>query len=50
MNTLRHEAKSADDLVAMMILMRAHGGAWLVEGAVGYRKQVIAHRAGWRTA
>jgi hypothetical protein len=50
--TLRYEAKDCHDLVAMMILMRAADGVWLVDGAVGHRKQVIAHRAGrpaWRS-
>jgi proteasome lid subunit RPN8/RPN11 len=48
--TLRHEAKAAHDLVAMMILMRAPDGEWLVDGALGHRKRVIAHRAGRRPA
>jgi hypothetical protein len=34
----------------MLILMRAPEGAWLAEGAVGYRKQVTAHRSGTRPA
>jgi proteasome lid subunit RPN8/RPN11 len=44
--TLRHEAKTAQDLVAMLILMSAPNGVWLVEGAVGYHKRVIARHAG----
>jgi hypothetical protein len=48
--TLRHEAKTAQDLVAMLILMSAPDGVWLVEGAVGYRKRVIARHAGRRQA
>jgi proteasome lid subunit RPN8/RPN11 len=48
--TLRQEAKTVQDLVAMLILMRAPAGAWLAEGAVGYRKRVIAHRSGGRPA
>jgi proteasome lid subunit RPN8/RPN11 len=46
--TLRHEAKTAQDLVAMLILMSASDGVWLVEGAVGYRKRIIARHAGRR--
>jgi hypothetical protein len=48
--TLRHEAKIAQDLVAMLILMSASDGVWLVEGAIGYRKRVIARHAGRREA
>jgi proteasome lid subunit RPN8/RPN11 len=44
--TLRHEAKTAQDLVAMLILISASDGVWLAEGAVGYRKRVIARQAG----
>jgi len=46
--TLRREARTTHDLVAMMILMQAPDGAWQVDGAVGYRKRAIAHRAVWR--
>lgn len=48
--TLRHEARTAQDLVAMLILMSAPNGVWLVEGAVGYRKRAIARHAGRRQA
>ena len=48
--TLCQEAKTAQDLVAMLILMRAPDGTWLAEGAVGYRKPVNAHRSRGRPA
>jgi hypothetical protein len=48
MRTLRQEAKTAQDLIAMMILMRAPTGSWLVEGAVGYCERTIARQAGRR--
>jgi hypothetical protein len=34
----------------MLILMTAPEGAWLAEGAVGYRKRVIARHTGRRQA
>jgi proteasome lid subunit RPN8/RPN11 len=48
--TLRHEARTAQDLVAMLILLSAPDDVWLAEGAVGYRKRVIARHAGRRQA
>lgn len=46
--TLRREARAAHDLIAMLILMRAPDGTWRTDGAVGYRKRVIAHGPGRR--
>jgi hypothetical protein len=48
--TLRQEANTAQDVVAMLILMRAPEGTWLTEGAVGYRRRVITRRSGGRRA
>ena len=43
--TLRREARTAHDLIAMLILIRTADEAWLAEGAVGYRERVITHGA-----
>lgn len=48
MKTLRQEARSAPDLVAMMVLMQASNSAWVVEGAIGYPRRAIARRANRR--
>jgi proteasome lid subunit RPN8/RPN11 len=47
MRTLRQEARAAQDLVAMLILIRDPGG-WAVEAAVGYSRHAGARRGRWR--
>jgi hypothetical protein len=52
LRTLYHEAKTADDFVAMIILMRTPAGIWEAEGAVGHRERAVTRQSGrlrpWR--